>query len=169
VSIFWSVDGGKTWPFVLAYGQGNDSSWTWAVGSEDTCSSQSRVAVHAYDGLRDCSYDISDADFWAGGPEEGQWEPALPRSRTSAKPTCYADADATIFFHLPTAAVVNLSIYDVQGRLVRSLIDGQKLEGTHRARWDLKGEDGTRVSRGIHFYRFTAGSFTDTGKIVVVE
>jgi hypothetical protein len=169
VSLFWSLDGGATWPFTLARGEGNDSVWTWAVADEETCSTHSRIAVLAYDGDLDCNFDVSDAEFTAGRSHEGQWEPMLRRPRPSREPDCYAQANATILFHLPAAAVVSLKVYDVRGRLVRSLIHDERSEGTHRVTWDLRDGRGSRVPHGVYFYRFVAGGFADTGKVIVLK
>jgi hypothetical protein len=173
VSIYWSPgyesqwSSARCWPFELTTGEENDSEWTWAVQSEDTCSVTSRIAVVAYDGRLDGNYDISDADFKAGGPQEGQVPPMRPRGRI--RPVCYTESGTTVYFNVPDPRVVRLEIYDVRGRLVRTLVDGEVLEGTHRAKWDLRNTAGARLPQGIYFYRFSAGGFRDSGKIVILK
>jgi hypothetical protein len=74
-----------------------------------------------------------------------------------------------ILYELPQAASVTLRIYDVQGRIVRSLREhAQVAAGRHRWEWDLRDDRGARVSSGIYLQRFEAGEFTGTAKTVVI-
>lgn len=63
---------------------------------------------------------------------------------------------------LPTASDWNLSIYNVAGQLVKSF-DGRGV-GNVSVEWDA-----TNVASGIYFYKATAGSFTDTKKMVLMK
>jgi hypothetical protein len=173
LTIYWSVGTNdiyvRAWPFVLTSGEGNDSVWTWAVQHEDTCSSNSLVAVVAHDGKLDCTFDMSDDVLTAGGPTlqqfgEGTW---LPRRR--ARPVVHADMGATIYFNIPDPRPVSLTIYDIRGRAVRELVSRRVMEGTHKVRWDLRDSRGCRVARGVYFYRLQAGQDRQTGKVVVVK
>lgn len=64
---------------------------------------------------------------------------------------------------------VTLRIYDIRGRLVRTLID----EAGHSGRWTVvwKGQDdrGRSVASGVYFYRLEAGSFESTRKMAHVK
>jgi len=76
----------------------------------------------------------------------------------------------TIRFELPQRAPVSLRIYDVAGRLVRSLVTGGTLEaGRHEAAWNGQGESGQRVSAGLYFYRLQAGTFSETRRMVLAN
>ncbi len=73
----------------------------------------------------------------------------------------------TIRFDLPRRAPVSLRIYDVAGRLVRSLVAGSALEaGRHEAAWDGRSESGQTVGAGLYFYRLQAGAFSETRRMV---
>ena len=76
----------------------------------------------------------------------------------------------TIRFDLPRQARVSLRVYDVAGRMVRSLVDGATLEaGRHEAAWNGRSESGSAVSAGLYFYRLQAGSFSETRRMVLTN
>ena len=57
-------------------------------------------------------------------------------------------------FHLNQAASVRLAIYNVQGQLVRTLVDAPLHAGVHQMRWDGRDERGHLVATGPYFVRF---------------
>ncbi len=75
----------------------------------------------------------------------------------------------TIDYQLPKSSHAKLKIYDVSGRLVRTLVDEESHAGAHSTKWDLKADNGCRVVHGVYFYRITAGDFTATKKMVVLR
>ena len=75
-------------------------------------------------------------------------------------------------YHLSTPAEVTLSIYSVNGRLVRALEIGHQAAGVYvsRARaayWDGRNSVGEPVASGVYFYTLTAGEFTATRKMLI--
>ena len=77
-------------------------------------------------------------------------------------------------YHLAEPAEVTLSIYSMQGALVRELALGYQEAGAyqHRSRaayWDGKNALGETVASGVYFYTFTAGDFSATGKMVIMK
>ena len=75
----------------------------------------------------------------------------------------------TISFTLPERARVTLTVYDVQGRLVRTLVDEMAGEGYQERIWDGKDASGNPVGSGVYFYRLTAGDKTLTKKMVLLK
>ncbi|RMF62199.1 MAG: choice-of-anchor D domain-containing protein, partial [Calditrichaeota bacterium] len=72
-----------------------------------------------------------------------------------------------IDYELPARANVTLAIYDIRGRLVRRLLDGEdKPSGTHSVFWDGKDASGNSVSSGVYFYAIRI-SAAETGKTFV--
>ena len=69
-----------------------------------------------------------------------------------------------IEFALPEAGITSLIIYDLLGREVKRLIDGQLSAGYHSLTWNA-----TSAASGIYFYRLTSGSFVDTRKMVLMK
>ncbi|CUU10353.1 Por secretion system C-terminal sorting domain-containing protein [Candidatus Kryptobacter tengchongensis] len=76
----------------------------------------------------------------------------------------------TIEFAIPKRVNVKLIIYDLTGKVVKTLIDGQEYEaGLYRVEWNGKNDYGEYVSSGIYFYRLEAGDFVATKKMVLVR
>jgi hypothetical protein len=70
----------------------------------------------------------------------------------------------TIRYDLPEAVKVTLNVYDVQGRLVASLVNGMREAGKHEVTFD-----GSLLSSGIYLYRINAGSWSAVGKMALVK
>jgi predicted outer membrane repeat protein len=64
---------------------------------------------------------------------------------------------------------VELRIYDVAGRLIRTLVDEVETPGSKRASWDGRDDHGYPVSTGVYFYRMTAPDFTKTRKMILLR
>lgn len=62
----------------------------------------------------------------------------------------------TIAFDLPENSSVELEIYDISGRKVRTVVNESMEAGTHRVNWDGRDETGNQVASGIYFYRIHA-------------
>jgi hypothetical protein len=75
----------------------------------------------------------------------------------------------TIRFGLARDAHVDLRIYDVSGRLVRTLVNGSMERQRHQVVWDGMDNASVPVSSGIYFYRLETGDFRDTRKMVVLR
>jgi hypothetical protein len=69
----------------------------------------------------------------------------------------------------PPGGTVTLSVYDVSGRLVRTLVDGAQSAGQHAVRWDGKNDGGWGVASGIYFCRMTAAKFVEKRKMVLLR
>jgi hypothetical protein len=75
----------------------------------------------------------------------------------------------SISFTLPAAQRVTLSVFDVNGRLVRTLVDNDLLGGFKQYQWDGTDAAGVEASSGVYFYRLTAGKRTLTRKMVLLK
>ena len=69
-----------------------------------------------------------------------------------------------IYYQIPRKGRVSLSVYDVTGRLVDILVNGEVDPGYHSMRLDTKG-----YASGVYFYRLSAGGRTFTEKMIVVK
>ncbi|MCY3551366.1 MAG: S8 family serine peptidase [Candidatus Poribacteria bacterium] len=75
-------------------------------------------------------------------------------------------------YQLATTADVTLTIYDIQGRVVRALDLGHQRAGTYHARsraayWDGRNAVGEPVASGVYFYTLKAGDFSATRKLLI--
>ncbi len=78
-----------------------------------------------------------------------------------------------IVFDLPERASVKLKVYDVLGREVKTLVDGDLGPGRYEFEWDGSDEIGNMLSSGVYFYRLEAfgvgKSFIETRKMVLLR
>jgi hypothetical protein len=77
--------------------------------------------------------------------------------------------ETQIGYQLPQAGKVTLTVYNVSGQLVRTLINEQMPAGYHSVVWDGRTDNGMQVSSGIYFYKIQAGKFTQTRKMVLLK
>jgi hypothetical protein len=66
-------------------------------------------------------------------------------------------------------ADVSISVFDVSGRLVRTLVDEHRPAGVFSVQWNGTDDRGQRVASGVYFYRMRAGEFVDTKKMVLLK
>jgi subtilisin-like proprotein convertase family protein len=112
-------------------------------------------------------YDISDVDC----DTDITATPDLPASFQLAQnaPNPFNPA-TTIAFDVPRGAgVVTLAIYDVSGRLVRTLEHGQLEAGRYTRTWQGRDQAGRAVASGVYFYKLSGDGFSQTRKMVVVQ
>jgi hypothetical protein len=74
-----------------------------------------------------------------------------------------------ISFALPASTHVNLSVYDVNGRLVSTLADNMMTDGVHEIAWDGRGSNGEQVASGIYFYKLKTDMEVLTRKMVLLR
>ena len=77
--------------------------------------------------------------------------------------------ETTIEFGLPKPGFVEITIYDVRGKLVRTLVSEQKRAGQHWIKWDVRGDRGMRVSSGVYIYHMKSGYFHKTQKMIFAK
>lgn len=70
----------------------------------------------------------------------------------------------TIRFDLPRASHVTVTVYDVLGREVATLVNEGKEPGTYAVQWDASG-----VSSGMYFYRIKAGDIVQTKRMMLLR
>ncbi len=75
----------------------------------------------------------------------------------------------TIAFTLPVKVHTNLSIFNLRGKLVRTLVNEVLTEGQKQAEWDGRDARGNPVTSGVYFYRLEAGSKVMTRKMVLIK
>jgi hypothetical protein len=75
---------------------------------------------------------------------------------------------ATIRFSLASAGEVNLAVYDVAGRLVKTLLDGAAPAGENSIVWDGTDNQGKRVGGGVFWMQMTAHDGFSSGKKMVI-
>ena len=62
-----------------------------------------------------------------------------------------------------------MKVYDVSGRLIRTLVSKNMSAGKHKVLWDGKNNGGSPVASGVYFYRIIAARDTATRKMVLLR
>ena len=74
-----------------------------------------------------------------------------------------------INYQLPMSSRVTVTIYDVLGREIRTLVAGVRPAGTHRVLWDGRDAGGQQVESGVYFVRMRAGKITKTRRVILLR
>jgi hypothetical protein len=95
----------------------------------------------------------------------GQWRLLAPTGATEGPPSSHKNRilwqntpnpfnpSTTIAFDLPAAGPLRLSVFDVAGRLVRTLVDDSMPQGSHKTVWDGRDSSGREVGSGSYLAR----------------
>jgi flagellar hook assembly protein FlgD len=75
----------------------------------------------------------------------------------------------TIHFQLDRPREVSLRIYDVDGHLIRTLLQESREGGRHAIKWGGLDERGHPVPSGVYFYRLDAGASVLSRKLLVTR
>jgi len=156
-----SVNNGSSWTQVASY-SGTQTAWTEATINLTPYVGASQFKVRFIldsDGYitRDGWY-IDDVQIsrdqpgtGVGGDEIGAGRVAL-----SNRPNPFR-SETGIAYRLPASGPVDLAVYDVAGRLVRTLLDDEVLPaGSHEIAWDGRDDRGLEAATGIYFARVLA-------------
>jgi len=74
-----------------------------------------------------------------------------------------------IRYDLPEEELVSITIYDVMGRNIRTLMNVNQNAGYHSIQWDAKNDIGEGVSAGMYIYVIQAGDFRAMKKMVLLK
>jgi Carboxypeptidase regulatory-like domain/Viral BACON domain len=77
--------------------------------------------------------------------------------------------ETTISFDIPVEARVKLTIFNILGEKVTTLIDEQKAAGSYTVIWSGQTDNGSTVSSGIYFYRLDAGEYVKSMKMTLMK
>jgi len=69
-----------------------------------------------------------------------------------------------IEYQLKEKSFVTLTLFDVLGRRVATLVNGEQTGGSHFANWDASA-----FASGVYFYRLKAGDFIETKKMLLMK
>ena len=72
-------------------------------------------------------------------------------------------------YHVPQAGVVSLTVYNVSGRRVRTLLREFSTTGTHEVEWNVRDDHGTLVASGVYFAVLQCDRATKTAGIVLLR
>lgn len=75
----------------------------------------------------------------------------------------------SINYSLPNAEIVNITVYDLNGRKIRTLANGYELPGYKSINWDAKNELGQAVSAGLYLYTIQTANYIDSKKMLLLK
>ena len=79
------------------------------------------------------------------------------------------NSSTNIGFVLDRDMPVNIRITDINGRLVKTLLNGLQLYGKHIIKWDGKDNSGCDIKSGIYFYSLSSGQKRQTRKMLILQ
>jgi carboxypeptidase D len=95
-------------------------------------------------------------------------EEVAARISLSATPNPFGSSTA-ITFALRRGGQVNLSVYDIRGRVMKTLVDGDLAAGLHTLEWEGVDAGGRRVAPGVYFCRLLSESEMSLKKIIMLR
>lgn len=72
-----------------------------------------------------------------------------------------------ISFNLSSQGATQISVFDINGRKVKDIINSQFEKGNHKATWDLTNRYGSQVGTGVYFARIRNNEYSGAAKIIV--
>jgi hypothetical protein len=165
ISIFYSENAGRDYS-LIARGEPNDSLYRWIAPeiASDSC----LIRVVAFDPGKLAGEDMCDGFFSIRVTTGVDDLPAIAFALRQNYPNPF-NPSTTIEYSLAKTGPVDIAIFDVNGRKVRTLAGGIERQGTHKAVWNGKNDRGMPVASGVYFYRLTAGEFTQIRKMILLR
>ena len=75
----------------------------------------------------------------------------------------------SLAYDLPKDELVNITIYDMKGKMVKTLINALQTAGYKSVQWNATNNQGQQVSAGLYLYTIEAGEFRQTKKMVLLK
>jgi hypothetical protein len=72
-----------------------------------------------------------------------------------------------IDYSIPEESKVSIEVFDIQGRMVKILVNETQQTGDYQCTWDATGSNNARVNPGLYLCRFKAGDHTEMLKLVL--
>jgi hypothetical protein len=86
---------------------------------------------------------------------------------SAAKSRSARNPETVIEYQLPRASEVEISIFNLQGQKVATLVEGRREAGSHQTIWNGRDESGRGAATGVYLYRLQAGDVLVTKKMLV--
>ncbi len=168
ISIYYSTDGGATFPYTIATGEPNDSSYTWVV--PDTPSEDCLVKVVAYDSSANPGESVPETTFSIVSEQVGtEVVPVAARFELMQNVPNPFNPLTKIEFSLTHSSRVTVRIYDMSGGVVKTLADDARPAGRHSVVWRGEDERGAQVASGVYSYVLEAEGQKQMRKLVLLR
>ena len=77
--------------------------------------------------------------------------------------------NTSISFILPQSQKVAIQIFDMNGRLIKTIANSQMQAGVHQLTWNTTNENGTAVAPGMYYLKLNAGNYVETKKMALIK
>jgi hypothetical protein len=107
-----------------------------------------------------------------GTPNRPGGEKLDSQQRNMLTANCYpnpSNAGFNILYDLNNDSYIEITIFDIMGRTIKTLFKGQRTEGQYSINWDGKDNSGINISTGIYFYHISSAFGSKIGRIVLVK
>jgi hypothetical protein len=145
----------------------------WAVDAINRGFDKCRFLISCTNALtaRTSSFGATAAsDEFSPIAEEAGASPALPKDFSIGQPYPNPfNATVTIRYALPQDGKVAITVYNILGRKVNTLLDEYKPAGYHTLVWDGKDSQGNSVASGVYFYRVVFGKQFLSNKMTLLK
>jgi len=74
-----------------------------------------------------------------------------------------------IEYDLPRTSTVELSVFNLEGKRVRTLVKSAQTAGAHSVTWNGRNDNGQSVASGIYLYQFKAGNHVAVKKMMLLR
>ena len=146
---------------LIYYPDTDDFTWDWIV--PDSYSNTTHVEVQARDAFGNLTTGFS-KDFTIYPSTSGV--PGAPSSLALAAPAPNPfNPSTTLSFNLPEPGRVSLTVYNMRGHRIRTLLRGQRQDGRFEARWDGRDDTGRTQSGGMYVFVLDFQGATEAGRI----
>ena len=166
VDIELSVDGGSTWTEIVNNASSQFDAFRWQVPETYSDNCLIRVKDHAFNQVSDVSSQAFTITYPLDIDSESVGIRNISLNQNFPNPF---NPSTTISYSLPERGSVNIAIYDVNGRLVKTLRDGPQESGSHQIVWDGTTENGLALNTGIYLCKLNAAEFSETIKMVYLK
>jgi len=75
----------------------------------------------------------------------------------------------TLRYDIPNDGLVNITIYDMMGRIVKTLLNSSQTAGFKSVKWNATNENNEPVSAGLYLYTIQVGELRQTNKMVLLK
>jgi len=147
-----------------------DMEYAWSVNSPESLGTYYLIARMHFDDGGAC-YNLSDTvevSFLIGSEDQGDlMRPETP-TRITSHPNPFSESTTISYCqHEPGHAAIK--VYDLSGRLVRTLAEGARKEGAHTVVWDGKDNLGEETPEGLYLYRLETPNLVTMGKTILLR
>lgn len=133
-----------------------DSATIWISASQDTAQGAASASIGTVFYVDDLSFSGT-----ATGVEDNTQPLSFKLNQNYPNPF---NPTTTISYSIPTSSFVTLKVYDILGKEVITLVNGEKSAGNYRIQFN-----GSTLASGVYFYRLTAGEKTDVKKLLLAK